>query len=305
MVTIRRFEETVERAFLDGVISGTCHPCIGQEAVAVGACAGIRPDDYVVSNHRGHGHFIAKGGEPKRIMAEIFGKVDGYGGGRGGSQHMACFEIGFLGCNGITGGGIPIATGAALAVKLQGRKQIVLSFMGDGAANQGAFHEALNMAALWKLPVVYVCENNLYAMSTPFSEAFAIKDIAERAPAYGMPGRIVDGNDVLAVRDAVSEAAERARRGEGPTLLECKTYRFCGHSRGDPREYRSRREEEEWRQRCPIKRLREKLFAMKVLDESRDAEILKRVDEVISEAEAFARQSPEPDVATLEKGVFS
>jgi len=305
MLLIRRFEERVEQVFLEGVVSGTCHPCIGQEATPVGACAALRPTDYVVSNHRGHGHFIAKGGDVRRIMAELFGKVDGYSCGRGGSQHMACFEIGFLGSNGITGGGIPIATGAALAVQLQRRDNVVLCFFGDGAANQGAFHESLNMAAIWKLPIVYLCENNLYAMSTHFKEAFAISDIVQRAAAYGIRGKIVDGNDVLAVRDAVAEAAERARRGDGATLLECKTYRFCGHSRGDPREYRSPQEEEEWRARCPIKRFRGKLFAMGLLDESKDARIQREVAELVREAEEFARKSPEPDPDTLTEGLFA
>jgi TPP-dependent pyruvate/acetoin dehydrogenase alpha subunit len=272
--------------------------------VAVGACAALRPDDYVVSNHRGHGHFIAKGGDPRRIMAEVFGKATGYSGGRGGSQHMAYFKIGFLGSNGITGGGIPIATGAALSLQLQGRSQIVGCFFGDGAANQGAFHEALNMAAVWKLPIVYICENNLYAMSTHFREAFAISDIIQRAAAYGMPGEIVDGNDVVAVRDAVSKAAERARAGKGPTLLECKTYRFSGHSRGDPREYRPREEEDAWRARCPIKRLRERLFEMKALTDKLDASIRASVEQEVREAEGFARNSADPSVDDLRKGVF-
>jgi pyruvate dehydrogenase E1 component alpha subunit len=177
MLLIRRFEERMEQVFLEGVISGTCHPCIGQEAVAVGAAAAVHPGDYMVSNHRGHGHFLARGGEAKRILAEVFGKETGYSRGRGGSQHMASFADGFLGSNGITGGGIPIATGAALALQLQKRDQIVISFLGDGATNQGAFHEAVNMGAVWKLPIVYLCENNLYAMSTRFDEAFAIRDI--------------------------------------------------------------------------------------------------------------------------------
>lgn len=305
MLLIRRFEERMEQIFLEGVVSGTCHTCTGQEAVAVGVCAALRPTDYVVSNHRGHGHFIAKGGDPRLLMAEVFGKVTGYSAGRGGSQHMACFKIGFLGSNGITGGGIPIATGAALALQLQGRSEVVACFFGDGAANQGTFHEALNMAAIWKLPVLYICENNLYAMSTPFHEAFAISDIAQRASAYGMPGQIVDGNDVLAVRHVVAQAAEHVRAGQGPVLIECKTYRFSGHSRGDPREYRSRQEEADWRARCPIKRFREKLLEMQVLTPELDASIQASVEQELREAEEFARNSADPPVGDLLKGVFA
>jgi len=305
MLIIRRFEERMEQVFLEGIVKGTCHPCTGQEATAVGTCAGLRKADYVVSNHRGHGHFIAKGGEPRRLMAEMFGKKDGYSGGRGGSQHMACFAIGFLGSNGITGGGIPIATGAALALQMQRRHEIVACFFGDGAANQGAFHEALNMAAVWKLPIIFVCENNLYAMSTHFREAFAIDHVWQRAAAYGMPGERVDGNDVLAVRDAVKRIAERARSGGGPSLLECMTYRMSGHSRGDPREYRSREEEALWREQCPIRRFRNKLLCDGVLTEESAKATEAEVERVIADAEAFARSSPDPDPATLTEGLFA
>jgi len=305
MLIIRRFEERMEQVFLEGIVKGTCHPCTGQEATAVGTCAGLRKADYVVSNHRGHGHFIAKGGEPRRLMAEMFGKEDGYSGGRGGSQHMACFAIGFLGSNGITGGGIPIATGAALALQMQRRHEIVACFFGDGAANQGAFHEALNMAAVWKLPIIFVCENNLYAMSTHFREAFAIDHVWQRAAAYGMPGERVDGNDVLAVRDAVKRIAERARSGGGPSLLECMTYRMSGHSRGDPREYRSREEEALWREQCPIRRFRNKLLCDGVLTEESASAVEAEVERVIADAEAFARSSPDPDPATLTEGLFA
>ena len=304
MLLIRRFEQRVEKVFLKGAVSGTCHTCIGQEATAVGACAAIEPSDYVVSNHRGHGHFIAKGGDLKRLMAEMYGKVDGYSRGRGGSQHMACFDIGFLGSNGITAGGLPIATGAALALKRQGKSHVVLAFLGDGAANQGAFHEALNMAAVWKLPVVYVCENNFYAMSTPFADAFAIDSVARRADAYGMPGASADGNDLLVVIEKTKEAADRARAGEGPTLLEFATYRQTGHSRGDPRIYRTREEEADWRERCPIARLRKRLSDANALDDRRDAEIQAEVERELDEAEAFAVQSP-VDTADLEQGVFA
>ena len=305
ILLIRRFEQRMEKVFLKGAVSGTCHTCIGQEATAVGACAAIEPTDYVVSNHRGHGHFIAKGGDLKRLMAEMYGKVDGYSRGRGGSQHMACFDIGFLGSNGITAGGLPIATGAALALQRQGRSAVVLAFLGDGAANQGAFHEALNMAAVWKLPVVYVCENNLYAMSTPFAEAFAIDRIAVRAQAYGMEGVTADGNDLRVVIERTKEAADRARSGQGPTLLEFMTYRQTGHSRGDPRIYRTREEEAEWQTRCPIARLRSHLIDVGAMDDKRDAEIQADVERELAAAEAFAEQSPVDDVAQLEQGVFA
>ena len=305
MLLIRRFEERMEKVFLKGAVSGTCHTCIGQEATAVGACAAIEPTDYVVSNHRGHGHFIAKGGDVKRIMAEMYGKVDGYSRGRGGSQHMADFGIGFLGSNGITGGGLPIATGAALAVKRQGKPAVVLAFLGDGAANQGAFHEALNMAALWKLPIVYVCENNLYAMSTPFADAFAIDRIAVRAESYGMPGVTADGNDLLTIVEETKVAADRARAGDGPTLVELMTYRQSGHSRGDPRVYRTREEEAEWAERCAIERLRRHLAEIEALDDEHDAEVKASVEQELDEAEAFACASPVDDVERLEEGVFA
>ncbi len=305
MQLIRRFEERLEKVFLTGAVSGTCHTCIGQEAVAVGACAAIEPTDYVVSNHRGHGHFIAKGGDVKRMMAEMYGKVDGYSRGRGGSQHMADFSIGFLGSNGITGGGLPIAAGAALALKRQGKPHVVLGFLGDGAANQGAFHEALNMAAIWKLPVVFVCENNLYAMSTPFRAAFAVENVAVRAQAYGMQGVVADGNDLFAVIEKTRECAARARAGQGPTLLEFQTYRMTGHSRGDPRIYRTREEEAEWARRCPIERLRRRLTEMGALDEEKDAAIQADVERELDEAQRFAEASPVDDLARLEEGVFA
>jgi pyruvate dehydrogenase E1 component alpha subunit len=295
MLTIRLFEERVHEVFLKGMVRGTCHLCMGQEAAAVGACAALRPEDQVTSNHRGHGHFIAKGGDPRRIMAELFGKATGYAGGRGGSQHMACFEIGFLGSNGITGGGIPIATGAALTAKLRKTSRVVLCFFGDGAASQGTFHESLNMASLWKLPVVYLCENNLYAMSTPVRDTLSVPNVADRASAYGVPGRIVDGQEVLAVRDAVAEAVARARAGEGPTLVEAKTYRYCGHSRSDECAYRSAEEEAAWRARDPIALFRRRLMDEGLLQEETDEAVRSEVKERIEEAVRFALDSPEPE----------
>jgi TPP-dependent pyruvate/acetoin dehydrogenase alpha subunit len=295
MLLIRRFEERIDDLFAEGVLTGTCHLGIGQEAAAVGAARGLRPDDWMSSTHRGHGHFLAKGAEPARVMAEMFGKAAGYSGGRGGSQHMACFEIGFLGSNGITGGGIPVGTGAALALKRRNATQIVAVFMGDGAANQGVFHEALNMAALWKLPVIYLCENNRYAMSMPFDRAFATPTIAERVQAFGVPARKIDGNDVLEVVRAVREAADRARMGSGPSFIELATYRFCGHSKSDRCEYRTNEEEKANLARCPIKLLGDRLFSAGILDEPGMSQIDERVRKRIEQAETFARSAPVPD----------
>ncbi|MDH7568742.1 MAG: thiamine pyrophosphate-dependent dehydrogenase E1 component subunit alpha [Armatimonadota bacterium] len=305
MWRIRLFEEAVDRLFAEGVLRGTSHLCVGQEATAVGTCAALRPTDYVTSTHRGHGHFLAKGGDPQRVMAELFGKATGYARGRGGSQHMACYALGFLGSNGITGGGIPIATGAALAIQRRRADHVVACFFGDGAANQGVFHESLNLAGLWKLPVIYVCENNLYAMSTPVRAAFAVPHVALRASCYAMPGVTVDGNDYFAVYQAVEDAAERARRGEGPTLIECQTYRFVGHSRGDRCVYRTREEEAAWRARDPIPRLRQALFHRGELDEAADERLRQEVEQEIEEAMAFARSSPVLPAEAAREGVYA
>jgi len=305
MLLLRFFEERALRVFLEGAVVGTCHAGIGQEAIPVGIFSVLRPDDYAVSTHRGHGHMLAKGADPRRVMAELFGRRDGYAGGRGGSQHMACFEVGFLGSNGITGGGIPIATGAALACKMKRNGRVVVSFLGDGASNQGTFHESLNMAAIWKLPVIYACENNLYAMSSPWSEMAAVKDVAERGAAYGIPAEVVDGNDVLAVRESTARAAARARSGEGPTLIEFKTYRFCGHSRSDTMPYRTREEEAEWLIRCPILRFSERLRSLGILDDSSEAKLRSDAMRIVADAEEFARNSPEPDPESVAEGLFA
>jgi len=304
MVLIRAFEERIFDLFGQGCIRGTSHMCVGQEAVAVGACAGLRADDQVTSNHRGHGHFLAKGGDPKRIMAELFGKATGYAAGRGGSQHMACYDIGFLGSNGITGGGIPIATGAALANLMQGSDRVVLCFFGDGASAQGTFHESLNMAGLWRLPVIYLCENNGYAMSTPASQVSAIPDIGERGAAYGMPGIVVDGFSVAAVRESVREAASRARAGDGPTLIEAKTYRFMGHSKGDPCHYRTREEEAANKALCPIVRLGQSLVTTGIAGQSWLDETTAWAAAEVDAAVRFAQESPDP-AGDLDEGVFA
>jgi TPP-dependent pyruvate/acetoin dehydrogenase alpha subunit len=292
MLKIRRFEERLNQLFSLGYIHGTIHLYVGQEAVAVGVCSALGKRDYITSTHRGHGHFIAKGGDVRRILAEIWGLEEGYCMGRGGTQHMADFNIGNLGSNGITGGQIPIATGAALALKMQGQRQVVACFFGDGAANEGVFHESLNIASVWGLPVIYVCENNLYAMSTPVRTAFKIPDIAARATAYGIPGYIVDGMDVTEVRRVTAEAVEVARQGRGPSLIECKTYRFLGHSKSDNRNYRTREEEAEWEARDPIKLLSEKLLARGMTADEL-AQIENRVTKEIDGAVEFSKNLAE------------
>ena len=267
MLLIRVFERAVDSLFADGILRGTSHLAVGEEATAVGAAAGLSDLDYVSSNHRGHGHFIAKGGDPYKIMAELFGLPSGYSFGRGGTQHMADFSIGFLGMNGITGGMLAIATGAAFSIAYQRSDRVSLAFFGDGASNQGTFHESLNMASIWQLPVIYFCENNLYAMSSPARELVSVENIAERAKAYNIEGIIVDGNDPEAVKNAVTNAADKARGKGGPTLIEAKCYRTLGHSRGDLRVYRTREEEEEWTKLDAILTFKQKLIDTRELKE--------------------------------------
>ncbi len=299
MFLIRRFEERVNELYLQGRIPSTLHLYIGQEAVATGVCANLSEDDYVFSTHRPHGHALAKGVAPRQIMAELFAKQTGCCRGRGGSMHVGDVSVGMFPAIAIVGGNAPIAAGAALAAKMQGTQQVSACFFGDGATNEGAWHEGLNIAALWDLPVVYVCENNLYAASTPFATAFKIKGIAERAAAYGMPGVVVDGNDVLAVYEASRTAIQQARDGQGPTLIECMTYRQCGHSRSDPRTYRSREEEEEWQKRDPIPYFREWLLAEEKCTEDQLGAVDQAVERTIDEAIEFAESSPEPDPEDL------
>ena len=305
MALIRAFEEALDRLFGEGLISGTAHLCTGQEACAVGAVAALGEGDLVTSNHRGHGHFIAKGADPRRVMAELFGKATGQSGGRGGSQHMADFGIGFLGSNGITGGMIPIATGAALSQRLLGTGRVVLCFFGDGATGQGAFHEAVNIGATWELPIVYFCENNHYAMSTAVSEAFREPSVARRAAAYGIPACTVDGNDYFAVREAVGGAAARARDGGGASLIEALTYRMCGHSKSDHCEYRPDEEEAAWAARDPIAVMGARLVHDGAATEADLADLRAEAHAMVDEAVEFARHSPEPDPATVTDNLFA
>lgn len=304
MYLIRRFEETAEELYMEGKIWGTFHLYIGEEAVAVGGCAALRPEDYITSTHRGHGHCIAKGADVKRMMAELMGKKTGYCLGLGGSMHIADVEKGNLGATGIVGSGIPIAVGAALGCKLMRTDRVVLCFFGDGAANTGAFHEAVNLAAVLKLPVVFLCENNLYAMSFPTRKSFAIQDIAERAAGYGIPGVSVDGMDVLAVQEVVTQAVAKARNGGGPTLIEAKTYRFKGHSKSDKNVYRTKEEIKQWMERCPIKRLESHLLSVGV--STSDLERLKqKAEEEIKEAVQFGLTSEELSLEEARRLVYA
>lgn len=299
MLEIRFFEEKVFGLYGQNLVPGTIHLYAGEEAVAVGVCNALSKDDYITSTHRGHGHCIAKGADLKRTMAEILGKTTGYCKGKGGSMHIADFSIGMLGATAVVGAGLPIAVGAGLSARLRKTGQVVACFFGEGASNQGTFHESINMASAWKLPVIFVCENNLYAMGTRQSRIMNIENIADRAVSYGIPGVSVDGNDVLAVYEAACVAVERARRGEGPTLIECKTYRQKGHSRVDPAKYRPREEVEGWLQRDPIKRLRHKLIQTVISTEAELQEIEKEVSSEIEDAVKFAVEStfPAPEEA--------
>ncbi len=305
MLKIRRFEEKVFELLARDIIKGASHAYAGEEAVAVGACAAVRKDDYIASTHRGHGHCLAKGGKLPQMMAELCGKATGYCKGRGGSMHIADVRSGNLGATGIVGSNIPVAGGAALSAKMRKTGQVVLCFFGDGASNTGSFHESLNMASVWKLPVVYICENNLYGMSSSVRRVSSVMDIAVRAGSYDMPSEIVDGMDVIAVREAVSRAVERARREEGPTLLECKTYRYFGHSRSDPRIYRTKEEEGEWKKRDPIETFKRKLLKDEIISEAEIKTIEKRAASEVDSAAEFAINSPYPDVATLTDDVYA
>ena len=305
MLKVRHFEDRVKVLFAAGEIPGNVHLYLGQEAVAVGACAPLNDDDYITSTHRGHGHIIAKGGDVKRMMAELYGKATGYNKGKGGSMHIADPSLGILGANGIVGAGLPIATGAGLSAKLRKSGQVTVCFFGDGASNQGTFHEAINIAAAFDLPVVYVCENNLYAVGTRQSDVRKVEDIADRGVGYDIPGLAVDGNDVVAVYEVCKEAVDRARAGMGPTLIECKTYRWRTHFEGEPDTYRPPEEVEAWIKREPIAPYRRLLIEQGVLTEAEadgiEANVVKELDEAVE----FARQSPIPEPETALQGLWA
>jgi pyruvate dehydrogenase E1 component alpha subunit len=305
MVLVREFELRAMEERRAGLIPGFIHSCVGQEASAIGACLALEADDIITSTHRGHGHLIGKGGDPRYMMAELAARSTGYCRGRGGSLHIADYDLGILGANGIVAGGIPIAVGAALGMAMRREQRVALSFFGDGAVNEGAFHEAANLAGLWKLPVIFFCENNLYGEGTPQSKQAPVADLAVRAEGYGFPGVIVDGQDVLAVYQAVKEAAERARAGEGPTFVEAKTYRYRGHYEGDPQVYRLPGELEAWQARDPIPAFRQALLDEGVLDEAALGQIETGVQAELDEAVAFAKAAPIPQPEEALRGVYA
>lgn len=305
MWQIRRFEEAVDDLFARGLMHGTMHLSIGQEASATGTCFALRDDDAITSTHRGHGHCIAKGADLERMMAELLAKETGYCRGRGGSMHIADVATGNLGANGIVAGGIPIAAGAGLAYRLQGIDRVVVSFFGDGAANEGAFHEAVNLAAIWKLPVIFLCENNKYGMSFSTEKSFAIENISERAAGYGIPGVTVDGNDVEQVHAVVGDAVARARAGQGPTLVEAVTYRWKGHSKSDKNLYRTKDEIAEWRERDPIVRFESTVLDRGVLDRAAVDEIRARATARVRDAVLTANAAPDARPDDLLAAVYA
>ncbi len=306
MLTIRRFEERASADYLAGTIYGVVHCYIGEEAVAVGVCSALDRGDRIISTHRGHGHCIAKGADLNRMMAELYGRQTGYCKGKGGSMHIADFGIGMLGANGIVGGGIAIVTGAGLAAQMEGKGAVAVSFFGDGASNAGPFHECMNIAATWKLPMLYVCENNMYAANTAAAATHALSDVAARAAGYGIPGMVVDGNDIFAVHQAANQAVDRARSGDGPTLIECKTYRWRGHTerrgQADPRDLG---EIEEWKGKDPIALLERRLREQGELDDAGLQTLEGDISAALKAAVAFAEASPFPLPEQASDDVFA
>jgi pyruvate dehydrogenase E1 component alpha subunit len=305
MLELRLFELKVQELYRNARLPGFVHLYVGEEAVAVGVCMNLIDKDLVFSTHRGHGHALAKGVPADVVLAELWGKVTGSSGGRGGSMHMYAPEWGFMGTNGIVGAPIPLATGGALSAKLRQNGQVVVSFFGEGAVNSGSFHEAVNMGTVWDLPVVYVCENNLYATEMAFSRTTKNTSVARRAESYGLPGVEVDGQDVLAVHRVAKTAIDRARAGGGPTLIECKTYRYVGHHEGDPgTDYRTREEVQHWKEQDPLKRARKSLIESAVADEGELQTVDQEVERLIDQAVEFAEKSPEPSPDSIDEHVF-
>lgn len=305
MNLVREFELRAIAERRAGLIPGFIHSCVGQEASAVGACLALEPGDVITSTHRGHGHLIGKGGDPRLMMAELAARAPGYCLGRGGSLHISDYDLGILGANGIVGGGIPLAVGAALAFALQKQKQVALAFFGDGATNQGAFHEAANQAGVWRLPVIFFCENNLYGEGTPQHKQAAVRDLAIRAAGYGFGGVTVDGNDILAVYETTRMAVEHARSGGGPTFIEAKTYRVRGHYEGDPQVYRSPEEIDSWIKKDPIPTFRQQLAASGLFTDGELEEIEGSVFAQLDEAVAFAVSAPKPEPADALAGIYA
>jgi pyruvate dehydrogenase E1 component alpha subunit len=305
VLELRLFELKVQELYRNGRLPGFVHLYVGEEAVAVGVCSHLEAADLVFSTHRGHGHALAKGVPARIVLAELWGKATGSSGGRGGSMHMYAPEYGFMGTNGIVGAPIPLATGAALSAKLKKKSQVVVCFFGEGAVNSGSFHEAVNLGAVWNLPVVYVCENNLYATEMAFRRATKNTSVASRAAAYGISGIEVDGQDVVAVHETAQAAIQRARQDGGPTLIECKTYRYVGHHEGDPgTDYRTREEVQQWKQRDPVKLARKRLLDSGVVDEKQLQAADQEVERLIDEAVEFAEKSPTPSADTVNEHVF-
>lgn len=306
MLRIRHFEENLYQMYLAKQVPGMSpHLSVGQEAVAVGVCQNLKAQDYVLTTHRGHGHVLAKGANMNRMLAEILGKETGYCHGRGGSMHIADVKLNIVGANGIVGGGLPIAVGVGLSCQYLDKNAVTICFFGDAATNIGAFHESLNMAAVMKLPVVWICENNQYGLSTHIKQMLAGGSIAARGAAYGIPSVRLDGNDVLAVLKAAKEAIERARTGQGPTLIEAETYRWYGHGASDNRSYRTREEESDWKEKCPIKRYEAFLLNEKIVTQEQVGQLEKAAALEVQEAIRFANESPLPDPATVTDYIFS
>lgn len=305
MWLIRHFEEKVDEFFKKGLIYGTTHLCIGQEATAVGTCAPLRIGDKITSTHRGHGHSIAHGASIRKMMAELFGRTTGYCKGKGGSMHIADVDAGNLGANGIVGGSIPLAVGAALTADMKNLSYVTVCFFGDGATNEGSFHEALNMASIWQLPVVFVCENNQYGMSSAVEEMTNVKKLSIRASSYGIPGVTIDGNDLIEVINTAEVAIDRARKGKGPTFIEMDTYRWMGHSKSDRGKYRTNEEVETWKAKDPIKRFEKELLKVDVLTEERIEQIKQNVEKVVADAIEFSKKSPKPTADDVLKDVYA
>ncbi|MCP4628852.1 MAG: thiamine pyrophosphate-dependent dehydrogenase E1 component subunit alpha [bacterium] len=305
MVTIRQFETLAGEFFADGKIPGFIHLSIGQEASAVGVCSCLRADDYLTTTHRGHGHMIAKGADLKKMAAELFGKKTGYCKGKGGSMHIADFSIGILGANGVVAGGLPIIAGAGFSIKMRKTDQVAVCFFGDGASNRGPVHEVMNLAAVWKLPIIFVIENNQFASTTPLQEACSIGDICIRAAGYNMPGMAVDGNDVLRVREVTLQAVERARKGEGPSLIENKTYRIKGHFEGDPQKYRAEEEVQRWQDhKDPVSQFAEFLADQNIMNPDLEQQIRNDVAAELITAVKFAEDSPFPEPEEAREDLF-
>ncbi|MBP1760769.1 MAG: acoA [Firmicutes bacterium] len=305
MVTIRAFESKAVELFAAGQIPGFVHLYLGEEAIATGVCASLEKKDYIASTHRGHGHLIAKGGDIKIMMAELFGRTTGYCKGKGGSMHIADVDLGILGANGIVGAGMPLATGAAFTCKYKGNGAVAVAFFGDGASDRATFHESLNLASTWKLPIVFLCENNGWAISNSQENHQNVTDISDRASGYGIPGVSVDGNDVIAVYEAAAAAIDRARKGDGPTLVECKSWRWRGHFEGDPGAYKDPKDQEEWLAKDPIPRLEKNLLKLKYATQAELDDIKAAADAELEAAIKFAESSPVPDPSELFTDVYA